>query len=329
MFRSSGVFDSPEQLCYQSRMQYVKGHVETYDPEWSLAGMTKRENAAPRKHVWTLEKPEHMRPRNPTLRSPTVKRRPSSAPAARRKNGGQVPIQSYKSLLQHSRDRRDENSGKLAGVGDVVDAALIRGVQERKHLRAGRESPGRDTIQRNFAQALLGNDPKGRRMPVRADRRLEFMRSVGERKRDLAAKVLAKEKKRREKIDALKKKIPVLKLVYQAGCWFWVDQNTGEATAAQAPDENETSAVGVEARAVLQARPSRCPAADRVKERRMSNHRWKLGIDSDDDESLDSVDRTGTGAQFYDSSEFNDFMNILDSDAVKRRPYSAPVSRRW
>ena len=80
---------------------------------------------------------------------------------------------------------------------------------------------------------------------------------------------------------------------------------------------------------MLQARPSRCPAADRVKERRMSNHRWKLGIDSDDDESLDSVDRTGTGAQFYDSSEFNDFMNILDSDAVKRRPYSAPVSRRW
>ncbi|KAH8054690.1 hypothetical protein JL722_8633 [Aureococcus anophagefferens] len=279
MFRSSGVFDSPEQLCYQSRMQYVKGHVETYDPEWSLAGMTKRENAAPRKHVWTLEKPEHMRPRNPTLRSPTVKRRPSSAPAARRKNGGQVPIQSYKSLLQHSRDRRDDATGKLAGVGDVVDAALIRGVQERKHMRAGREGPGRDTIQRNFAQALLGNDPKGRRMP--------------------------------------------------AGCWFWVDQNTGEATAAQAPDENETSAVGVEARAVLQARPSRCPAADRVKERRMSNHRWKLGIDSDDDESLDSVDRTGTGAQFYDSSEFNDFMNILDSDAVKRRPYSAPVSRRW
>ena len=73
----------------------------------------------------------------------------------------------------------------------VVDAALIRGVQERKHMRAGREGPGRDTIQRNFAQALLGNDPKGRRMPVRADRRLEFMRSVGERKRDLAAKVLA------------------------------------------------------------------------------------------------------------------------------------------
>ncbi|KAK7250327.1 hypothetical protein SO694_00007360 [Aureococcus anophagefferens] len=267
MFRSSGVFDSPEQLCYQSRMQYVKGHVETYDPEWSLAGMTKRENAAPRKHVWTLEKPEHMRP-------------------GTRRSGAEA------------------------------------------HAR-GREGPGRDTIQRNFAQALLGNDPKGRRMPVRADRRLEFMRSVGERKRDLAAKVLAKEKKRREKIDALKKKIPVLKLVYQAGCWFWVDQNTGEATAAQAPDENETSAVGVEARAVLQARPSRCPAADRVKERRMSNHRWKLGIDSDDDESLDSVDRTGTGAQFYDSSEFNDFMNILDSDAVKRRPYSAPVSRRW
>ncbi|KAH8044467.1 hypothetical protein JL720_17075 [Aureococcus anophagefferens] len=157
-------------------------------------------------------------------------------------------------------------------------------------------------------------------MPVRADRRLEFMRSVGERKRDLAAKVLAKEKKRRE-IDALKKKIPVLKLVYQAGCWFWVDQNTGEPRAAQAPDENETSAVGVEARRA-QARPSRCPAADRVKAPHVQPP-LGFGIDSGDGESLDSVDRTGTGAQFYDSSEFNDFMNILDSDAVKRRQ---PVS---
>ena len=63
----------------------------------------------------------------------------------------------------------------------------------------------------------------------------------------------------------------------------------------------------------------------------MSNHRWKLGIDSDDDESLDSVDRTGTGAQFYDSSEFNDFMRLLDKETGGKkgrkeiRPMTAPA----
>ena len=124
-------------------------------------------------------------------------------------------------------------------------------------------------------------------------------------------------------IDALKKKIPVLKLVYQAGCWFWVDQNTGEATAAPAPDE--ANAVGLEARTFSGNERKK----HEEKQEKSSKSKWKLGVDSDDDESLESVDRTGTGAQCYDSSEFNDFMNILDREATTRRPYSAPVSRRW
>ena len=74
MYRSSGIFESPEQLCYQARMQYVKGHVETYDPEWHLLGRSREHRKEPRQHVWTLEKPAHMRPRHPSMRAPRMNR---------------------------------------------------------------------------------------------------------------------------------------------------------------------------------------------------------------------------------------------------------------
>ena len=85
MFRSSGGFANPEQLLYQARMQYVKGHVEPYDQP----GLKWGEEPPKSAEVWTIQKPKHVLPRNASMRSPSM-RRPSSAPASRRAASGQV-----------------------------------------------------------------------------------------------------------------------------------------------------------------------------------------------------------------------------------------------
>lgn len=364
MYRSSGGFKNPEHLLYQARMQYVTGHVEPYDRPYRR--FDDDDEKPP--EVWTIQKPQHVQPRNPTLRRTGVQR-PRSAPAGRRiaarssNQGGVVP---YRQHLQRgcSKEvpRNHDKQGRSGGGGhhfgergaggknparransfaSVVVAAADRHREGRRpshdsvasrDIPLGREPRGRTKIKMNFAAAF------GMKvLPV--DRRLEFMKNEANRKRDLAARVVAKEKKRRDKIKA-KQPLPMWKLQNQAGCWFWVDQNTGEARAAPPPERNEAEDDRVHAdhhdqTEVIKARETK----ERKALRRVNNYlNQSCYSDPESDECDDESNATtredratqmGTGARFYDPTEFEDFMQILDREADKRsrRPKSAPAGR--
>ena len=73
---------------------------------------------------------------------------------------------------------------------------------------------------------------------VRADNRLDFIRQQAERKQRFARELFEKQRRRQMKLVA-RSRAPRWELKFQAGCWFWVDENTGEATLAPPPAEKQ------------------------------------------------------------------------------------------
>ncbi|KAK7250323.1 hypothetical protein SO694_00007359 [Aureococcus anophagefferens] len=161
----------------------------------------------------------------------------------------------------------------------------------------------------------------------RQKRRLEMKRA--ENKMKMMAEI-AKQKRRSTFSQREGCALHSWKLTYQAGCWFWVDQVTGAATAAPPPSDQgsaqATLATSSWGRSSLDSESARRRA--RVAEGADESDS-DAESDCDDVGPKESLPPCGTG-HVYDSTEFNDFMRLLDKETGGKkgrkeiRPMTAP-----
>lgn len=300
--------DTPgHQMMYQARMLYVSGHASaessTQDPS-----------------TWTIRTPDHLKPRNRAVvaaASPIRKKyvRPRTAPEGggeRQRRGGSTTVGG----------RASGSRPGTGGGGERRTMAQVAGQAMWKKAGGGGENDDsmrmRSTIQLNFAKGL-----GTKLLPL--ERRLEMKRA--EHKMKMMAE-MAKAKRR----SSYGRNAPLhsWKLSYQAGCWFWVDQVTGVATAAPPPDTkgrlrgNLTSAAAAEMGAPF-SRPD---------DESDGNNDDASDEDCSDDgvgAEPPAVPPCGTGHVVYDSREFVEFMRLLDTEKADKgrrhdlRPTSAPL----
>ena len=167
-------------------------------------------------------------------------------------------------------------------------------------------TPGRGTIQLNFAKGLN----TGRMLPL--ERRLEMKRA--EHKMKMMAEI-AKQKRRSTFSQRDGCPLHSWKLTYQAGCWFWVDQVTGAATAAPPPTDQGSMSTSLATSSWARQSNESISNLSLAEETTLQS-----GDDDEDDSDSDSdggakpaVPPCGTGHVVYDSSDYLEFMNLLDN----------------